>query len=138
MGQGNYLWRKPRVDGIYAIPNVNLNSNFNSIRRTMPGTVAGGLKCAATNKAKYGDDWYKKIGAIGGRNGNTGGFASNHTLAQLAGAKGGRLSRRGKSPKTIENIRRAKELREHGITVKNIAVAMQVTESTIYRWLEGR
>lgn len=105
----------------------------------MPGNRIGGLKCAATNKAKYGDDWYKKIGAIGGRNGiGKGGFASNHTLAQLAGAKGGRLSRRGKSPKTIESIRRAKELREHGITVKNIAVAMQVTESTIYRWLEGR
>lgn len=105
----------------------------------MPGTVAGGLKCAATNKAKYGDDWYKKIGAIGGRNGiGKGGFASNHTLAQLAGAKGGRLSRRGKSPKTIENIRRAKELREHGITIKNIAVTMQVTESTIYRWLADR
>lgn len=104
----------------------------------MPGTVAGGLKCAATNKAKYGDDWYKKIGAIGGRNGNTGGFASNHTLAQLAGAKGGHLSKRGKSLTTIDNIRRAKELREHGTTVKNIAVAMQVTESTIYRWLAGR
>lgn len=103
----------------------------------MSGTKTGGLKCAAVN-LKRDPDFYRKIGRLGGIAGNTGGFASNHTLAQLAGAKGGRLSRRGKSPKTIDNIRRAKELREHGTTVKNIAVTMQVTESTIYRWLEGR
>ena len=60
----------------------------------MAGTKAGGLKAAATNKAKYGDDFYNVQGAIGGRNGNTGGFAANPTLARIAGAKGGRRSRR--------------------------------------------
>ena len=27
----------------------------------MPGTRAGGLKTAQTNKAKYGEDYYKKM-----------------------------------------------------------------------------
>lgn len=103
----------------------------------MSGTKIGGLKCAAVN-LKRDPDFYRKIGRLGGIAGNTGGFASSHELAVFAGAKGGRKSKRGKSPKTIENIRRAKELREHGITVNNIAVAMQVTESTIYRWLADR
>ena len=61
----------------------------------MAGTKLGGLKASKANKEKYGDDFYKRIGAIGGRNGHTGGFASNPELARLAGAKGGRISRRG-------------------------------------------
>lgn len=62
----------------------------------MAGTKAGGAKAAATNKAKHGDDFYKRIGAIGGRLGRTGGFAANPELARIAGAKGGRISRRRK------------------------------------------
>lgn len=62
----------------------------------MSGTVAGGKKAAAKNMAKD-PDFYKKIGAIGGRNGNTGGFAANPELARIAGTKGGRISRRGKA-----------------------------------------
>lgn len=49
------------------------------------------------NKAKYGDDFYKRIGSIGGKLGHTGGFAANPDLARLAGAKGGRISRRRRS-----------------------------------------
>lgn len=66
----------------------------------MAGTKAGGLKAAATNKSKYGKDFYARIGAIGGRNGNTGGFAANPALAKIAGAKGGRISRRGPAKKS--------------------------------------
>lgn len=61
----------------------------------MTGTKSGGALAAATNKAKYGSDFYKRIGSIGGRNGNTGGFAANRRLASIAGAKGGAKSRRG-------------------------------------------
>lgn len=42
-------------------------------------------------------DYYKKIGAIGGKNGHTGGFAANPELAKIAGAKGGKKSKRGKT-----------------------------------------
>lgn len=78
----------------------------------MPGTLAGGRKAAKTNKLKYGKDFYSRIGAIGGRNGHTGGFAANPALARIAGAKGGRKSRRNgvkngfgkKNNKDIETV----------------------------------
>lgn len=63
----------------------------------MSGTKAGGLKAAATNKEKYGEGFYARIGAKGGRNGHTGGFASNPELARIAGAIGGKKSKRGPS-----------------------------------------
>jgi uncharacterized protein len=62
----------------------------------MAGTKAGGQKAAAKNLAKD-PSFYAKIGAKGGRNGHTGGFAANPDLARLAGAKGGRISRRRKA-----------------------------------------
>lgn len=62
----------------------------------MTQTKEGGLKAAATNKAKYGKDFYRIIGAKGGRNGvGKGGFAANPELARIAGAKGGRRSKSG-------------------------------------------
>ena len=60
----------------------------------MVGTLAGGRKAAKTNKLKYGKDFYARIGAKGGRNGHTGGFAANPALARIAGALGGKKSRR--------------------------------------------
>jgi general stress protein YciG len=62
----------------------------------MAGTKAGGMAAAATNKKKYGGDFYAKIGAKGGKLGRTGGFYANRDLARIAGAKGGRVSRRTK------------------------------------------
>ncbi len=62
----------------------------------MAGTKAGGKAAANTNKTKYGSDFYAKIGAKGGKLGRTGGFFANRELARLAGAKGGRISRRSK------------------------------------------
>ena len=62
----------------------------------MAGTIEGGKAAAKTNKEKYGADFYGKIGAMGGRKGRTGGFFANRELARIAGAKGGRISRRGK------------------------------------------
>jgi len=60
----------------------------------MAGTKAGGMKAAATNRARHGAAFYASIGKKGGENGHTGGFAANRELARLAGAKGGRISRR--------------------------------------------
>lgn len=65
----------------------------------MAGTKAGGIKAAATNRAKYGAEFYARIGQKGGQNGHTGGFAANRALARIAGAKGGRLSKRGPAKK---------------------------------------
>ena len=62
----------------------------------MAGTKAGGKAAAATNKRKYGADFYAKIGAKGGKLGHTGGFYANRDLARKAGAVGGRISRRTK------------------------------------------
>jgi hypothetical protein len=63
----------------------------------MAGSIEGGKRAAATNKTKYGENFYKKIGAEGGKRGTTGGFYANRDLARTAGAKGGRISRRTKS-----------------------------------------
>lgn len=65
----------------------------------MAGTKAGGMAAAATNKKKYGSDFYAKIGAKGGKNGKTGGFAAGEAgreRARVYGAIGGRISRRTK------------------------------------------
>ena len=70
----------------------------------MSGTLEGGRKAAATNKAKYGKEFYANIGRKGGKRSSTGGFASlkvgkdgltGAERAKLAGAKGGKLSKRG-------------------------------------------
>lgn len=68
----------------------------------MAGTKAGGQKAAKTNKEKYGIGFYAEIGRIGGRNGHTGGFASNPELAKRAGQMGGRKSKRRPSKKEEE------------------------------------
>ena len=65
----------------------------------MSGTRAGGIKAAQSNLARHGDDFYARIGAKGGRKGHTGGFFANRELARTAGAKGGKISKRGKAKK---------------------------------------
>ncbi len=71
----------------------------------MAGNAIGGRKAAAKNLAKD-PNFYAKIGAKGGRNGSTGGFASQVVgedgltgaeRARIAGANGGRVSRRRKA-----------------------------------------
>jgi general stress protein YciG len=63
----------------------------------MAGTIEGGKAAAETNKKKYGESFYSRIGSIGGRKGRTSGFYENRELARAAGAKGGRKSRRTKA-----------------------------------------
>lgn len=63
----------------------------------MVGSQSGGKRAAQTNKAKWGEDFYKRIGALGGKKGHTGGFYANRELARTAGAKGGKISRRRKA-----------------------------------------
>lgn len=72
----------------------------------MAGTAAGAAKAKLTILRKHGADFYSRIGRKGGQNGHTGGFASlfediggltGRDRARLAGAKGGKISRRGPS-----------------------------------------
>lgn len=67
------------------------------------GTSIGGRKAVITTKANKGKDFYSMIGSIGGRNGHTGGFASQKRgsdgltgseRAKIAGRKGGLKSRK--------------------------------------------
>lgn len=71
-------------------------------REIMAGNREGGKKAAVKIKELHGEDFYSRIGRKGGKNGHTGGFASNPELARIAGAKGGKKSRRGKSKKTLK------------------------------------
>lgn len=101
----------------------------------MAGTKAGALKAAATNKAKYGKDFYRELGRKGGKLGHTGGFAANPTLARLAGAKGGKKSKRGPSEHTIARIKRANKLLGEGLTIEQIAWKMGKTVPTICEYI---
>lgn len=62
----------------------------------MSGTKQGGKKAKLKNIELYGEGFYSRIGARGGRNGHTGGFASDPNRAREAGRKGGlKSSRKG-------------------------------------------
>lgn len=79
----------------------------------MAGTVTGGLKASATNKKKD-PDFYRRIGAIGGKKGTTGGFASTKKSAngltgldraRIYGRIGGKKSKRGPARITNETTK---------------------------------
>lgn len=67
----------------------------------MAGNREGGKKAAQTNIKRYGEDFYRKIGSMGGKKGRTGGFYQNPELARIVGARGGRKSRRGKAERSV-------------------------------------
>lgn len=87
----------------------------------MAGTVEGGRKAAKTNKVLYGDGFYARIGAKGGRNGHTGGFAANPELARKAGAKGGKASKRGLSSQSSRYERTMLLMHTEGFSMADIA-----------------
>lgn len=78
----------------------------------MSGTISGGKKAAQSIKQRHGKNFYKEIGRKGGKRSTTGGFASQKVgkdgltgaeRAKLAGAKGGRISKR--VPASIKELR---------------------------------
>ena len=68
----------------------------------MPGNKIGGLKAKKTIVERHGEGFYARIGKIGGKNGTTGGFYANRELARIAGAIGGRKSKRGPAKRETE------------------------------------
>jgi general stress protein YciG len=75
------------------IQNKDISKQGNKI---MAGTQKGGHKAAATNKQRYGLNFYESIGRKGGKISRGGGFAANRELAVEAGRKGGKVGRRKK------------------------------------------
>ena len=61
----------------------------------MPGTVAGGKKAAVTNKKRYGKNFYKRIGALGGLKSTNPWLQQNKDEAVRIGSIGGSISRAG-------------------------------------------
>lgn len=63
----------------------------------MAGTKAGAKKASETMKKIYGNNWYCKIGSIGGKAHVDKGFACMpYEKRSEAGRKGGSISKRGK------------------------------------------
>lgn len=64
----------------------------------MSGTRAGGIKARDTNRRQLGDDFYARIGALGGAKSGTGGFhylkKHDPELLSALGRKGGSSRRR--------------------------------------------
>jgi len=64
----------------------------------MPGTKEGGKKAAKTNKQRYGENFYKRIGPLGGKKSRGGGFAwmkeNDPERLSKIGKKGGSKSSR--------------------------------------------
>lgn len=74
----------------------------------MPGTQIGGMKARDANYERYGQEFYKRIGSIGGKKNVSGGFASKKVgkdgltgpeRARIAGAVGGSKRKGKKYPK---------------------------------------
>lgn len=84
----------------------------------MVGTRAGGLKAAASNKARHGENFYANIGKKGGEAGHTGGFCGCPERAKIAGAKGGAISSRSKDKPSLEERRKKwEEADDFGMSV---------------------
>ena len=65
----------------------------------MAGTKSGGKKCAMKNKELHGEDYYSRLGKMGGAvsHPKTRWFSLHPELASKYGKKGGKISKRGKA-----------------------------------------
>lgn len=81
----------------------------------MAGTVKGGFKTRDTNLAKYGRDYYRNIGYLGGSVSHplTRPFSLDRELAKRAGRNGGLKSKRGPAkPKELSEAKRKSKIRD--------------------------
>lgn len=72
----------------------------------MAQTKAGAAKATKTMYEKYGENFFRRVGKIGGQNGHTGGLYNNPERAKQLGSKGGSVSKRGKTFIREENGKR--------------------------------
>ena len=97
----------------------------------MAGTRAGGLKAAATNKKKYGKDFYRINGAIGGRISYTGGFYGDSERARELGRIGGAISRRGSKAESDKRTAKIAKLYSKGNSYSKIANKLGISVTTV-------
>lgn len=71
-------------------------------------TETGESKIRKTIEARYGKDYWRKIGSKGGKATGMKGFALNPELARAAGRKGGKISTRA-GVKNGEGKKRVRE-----------------------------
>lgn len=104
----------------------------------MAGTKEGGLAAAATIKARHGETFYQRIGRLGGTNGHSGGFTSNPELARKAGAKGGRIGKRGAYSYRLNKVEPlADEIRKeyaNSDSLMTIAKRHNLSYGVLQRW----
>ena len=106
----------------------------------MAGSHEGGKKASVTNKKKYGDDFYKRIGRQGGSKSHpeTRAFATNPELAKVAGAKGGKISKRGpaKGPRSDKGAPRS--LRSKASQTEDKKAEVAEKKKGLFGWFSGR
>lgn len=116
--------------GTHMVAGRTKESSIRERYNEMAGTAAGGKKAAQTNKVRHGNDFYHKIGTKGGQNGKTGGFKSDtigidgltgRERARIAGAKGGRNSKRGPNRVKTETQPSDSVLKSLNIDIENEA-----------------
>lgn len=66
----------------------------------MSGTKIGAAKMVKTVRERFGNDFWKQIGSLGGQASNTGGFQKGADATRQAGRLGGRNSSR----KGVRNV----------------------------------
>lgn len=81
------------------------------------GTKEGGIAARDTNYKRHGRDFYRRLGALGGKARGEKGFASfvvgkdgltGRERSRIAGRKGGQISRSGKRVNTLARENREK------------------------------
>lgn len=117
--------------------------------RPCKNTPAGKLateRWRATMEKKYGNitNKMKEIGRIGGQNGKgpdyKGGFAGNRERARLAGAKGGKISRRtGKYTHIMDENKEAIKIAvDNGMTLQTFADDLGVPYKSLLWYIKTR
>ena len=76
--------------------------------KIMAGTIEGGKKAAKKNKERYGSDFYKQLGKLGGSKSRGGGFTGDPERAREAGKKGVMIREQRRADRAKANYQEVK------------------------------
>jgi general stress protein YciG len=94
----------------------------------MAGNRESGKQAAQTNIKRYGANYYKQLGKLGGVASTGRGFATIPGLASLAGRLGGSISRRGNQSKLTPDQKAKIRERFYKQYQKNLANLTKIHE----------